>query len=345
LGLHSAGSAGPDSDSWMTHSLDTLEEAKFEEITRRRGYSAVMSALDHALSHLTDAPLHASLSNFRPGLRSVKLNSVLTRSTNLSELLSFAELTKDRPISVRFIEFMPFSGNEWDKTEMVSYEEALGILKVRYGEDLEMVRDDGDDGTSKRWRVKGYKGEIGFISSMVSFVLGRMIAPCCFGRLDIDTNRNWHGNRATTSAGLATDFESRRTGTSKYAFTVSTSRVAPANASLPRVSQTLPAGLPVRQYRSLAPRCNALSRPELADRRTFDRCHLHGRGQQEAETRRYGPFEVHAESEHGHDRGLIEATLACCVWDLGLGLYHIGVGLARTGLDWNCRDLGVIVSA
>jgi hypothetical protein len=42
---------------------------------------------------------------------------------------------------------------------------------------------------------------------------------------------------------------------------------------------------------------------------------------------------------------LIEATLACCVCDLGLGLYHIGVGLARTGLDWNCRDLGVIVSA
>lgn len=131
-----------------------------------------MSALDHALSHLTDAPLHASLSKFRPGLRSVKLNSVLTRSTNLSELLSFAELTKDRPISVRFIEFMPFSGNEWDKTEMVSYEEALGILKARYGEDLEMVRDDGDDGTSKRWRVKGYKGEIGFISSMSDHFCG-----------------------------------------------------------------------------------------------------------------------------------------------------------------------------
>ena len=148
-------------------SLDTLEDAKFEIITRRRGHSAVMNALDHAISHLTDAPLNSSLSTFQPGLRSIKLNSVLTRSTNLSELVSFAELTREKPISVRFIEFMPFSGNEWDKQEMVSYDEALGMLRQKYGSDLEMVRDDGDDGTSKRWRVKGYKGEIGFISSMV----------------------------------------------------------------------------------------------------------------------------------------------------------------------------------
>jgi molybdenum cofactor biosynthesis enzyme MoaA len=132
-----------------------------------------MNALDHAISHLTDAPLHSSLSTFQPGLRSIKLNSVLTRSTNLSELVSFAELTREKPISVRFIEFMPFSGNEWDKQEMVSYDEALGVLRQKYGSDLEMVRDDGDDGTSKRWRVKGYKGEIGFISSMVSTLRAR----------------------------------------------------------------------------------------------------------------------------------------------------------------------------
>jgi len=170
-----------------------------------------MAALDHALSHLTDAPLIPSLSTFRPGLRSVKLNSVLTRSTNLSELLSFAELTRDRPISVRFIEFMPFSGNEWDKKEMVSYDEALGVLKGRYGADLEMVRDEGDDGTSKRWRVKGYKGEIGFISSMVS----RSLKQIRWSRVTLFIADHPLIGRATTFAGLAIDSGSRPTGTSR----------------------------------------------------------------------------------------------------------------------------------
>lgn len=191
-------------------SLDTLESAKFEQITRRRGHSAVMSALDHALSHLTDSPLDPpSLSTFRPGLRSVKLNSVLTRSTNLSELVSFAELTRDRPISVRFIEFMPFSGNEWDKKEMVSYDEALGILRGRYGEDLEMVRDEADDGTSKRWRVKGYKGEIGFISSMVSVAC--VVSSESRGA-DMRSGSRLSG-RAITFAGRAIGFGSRLMGT------------------------------------------------------------------------------------------------------------------------------------
>lgn len=153
-------------------SLDTLEEAKFEEITRRRGHFAVLNALDHAVSLLTNDPLDVSLSSFRPGLRSVKMNVVLTRSTNLSELISFVELTKSRPISVRFIEFMPFSGNDWDKQQMVSYDEALSVLKKRYQTDLEMVRDEGGDGTSKRWKIKGYQGEIGFISSMSDHFCG-----------------------------------------------------------------------------------------------------------------------------------------------------------------------------
>lgn len=149
-------------------SLDTLNEDKFEQITRRKGHSSVLLALTHALTHLTDAPLTTSLKEFQPGLRSLKVNTVLTRSTNLSEMIDFVELTKEMDISVRFIEFMPFSGNEWDKREMVPYDECLRILREQYKGDLQMVDDTGGDGTSKRWRVKGYKGEIGFISSMVS---------------------------------------------------------------------------------------------------------------------------------------------------------------------------------
>ena len=123
-----------------------------------------MKSLDTALSLLRPS----ALSEWQPGLQSVKINNVLTRSTNLSELTDFVRLTQHHPISVRFIEFMPFSGNKWDKDEMVPYDEALGVIKREFGENsvVQLANEDGD-GTSKRWKIKGWKGEIGFISSMV----------------------------------------------------------------------------------------------------------------------------------------------------------------------------------
>jgi len=161
----------------LTHlnlSLDTLDEQKFEEITRRRGHGAVLASLRRALSLLR--PEEASSSALgrpsktafppSPALQSVKLNVVLTRDVNLSEMLDFVRLTENERMSVRFIEFMPFSGNEWDKQKMVPYNEALSVLRDEYGTDLEQVEDADGDGTSKRWKVRGWKGEIGFISSM-----------------------------------------------------------------------------------------------------------------------------------------------------------------------------------
>lgn len=77
------------------HSLDTLDPFKFEIMTRRRGHEAVLRSLEAAL-----------LSN----LRSVKLNVVIVKGLNDAEVLDFLEMTKDTRLSVRFIEFMPFTG-------------------------------------------------------------------------------------------------------------------------------------------------------------------------------------------------------------------------------------------
>lgn len=77
------------------YSLDTLDPFKFELITRRRGHDAVLKALDVALS----LPL-----------QSVKVNVVVINGLNDAEVLDFVEMTKHHPISVRFIEFMPFTG-------------------------------------------------------------------------------------------------------------------------------------------------------------------------------------------------------------------------------------------
>ena len=48
------------------------------------------------------------------GYDPVKVNVVLMRGVNDEELLDFVAMTKDEPINVRFIEYMPFDGNKWE---------------------------------------------------------------------------------------------------------------------------------------------------------------------------------------------------------------------------------------
>ncbi|KAF9245865.1 molybdenum cofactor biosynthesis prote [Melanogaster broomeanus] len=136
----------------LTHlnlSLDTLDPFKFEIMTRRPGHDAVLRALDTALSCV--------------GL-SVKLNVVVIKGLNDSEVIDFVELTKDKKLSVRFIEFMPFTGNQWDKFKMVPSAELLDTIKQRHPT-IERAPDALND-TARSWRIPGYKGNIGFISSM-----------------------------------------------------------------------------------------------------------------------------------------------------------------------------------
>jgi len=137
----------------LTHlnlSLDTLDPFKFEIMARRPGHDAVLRTLDVALSCV--------------GLRSVKLNVVVVKGLNDSEVLDFVELTKDKKLSVRFIEFMPFTGNKWDKVKMVPSAELLDKIRQRHPT-IERAPDELND-TARSWKIAGYKGNIGFISSM-----------------------------------------------------------------------------------------------------------------------------------------------------------------------------------
>lgn len=65
-------------------------------MTRRPGHEAVIRSLDIALKS--------------PRLQSVKLNVVIIRDLNDMEILDFVRMTEDSPLSIRFIEFMPFTG-------------------------------------------------------------------------------------------------------------------------------------------------------------------------------------------------------------------------------------------
>lgn len=135
--------------SHLNLSLDTLDPFKFELITRRRGHEAVLKALDVAL---------------RSGLSSVKLNVVVVKGLNESEVLDFVNLTKDQDLSVRFIEFMPFTGNKWNEAKMVPSSELIANIKTVHPSATRDLEEPNE--TARTWKIPGFKGTFGFISSM-----------------------------------------------------------------------------------------------------------------------------------------------------------------------------------
>ncbi|XP_060790697.1 molybdenum cofactor biosynthesis protein 1 isoform X2 [Neoarius graeffei] len=136
-------------------SLDSLVPAKFEFIVRRKGFHKVMEGIDKAIEL---------------GYNPVKVNCVVMRGLNEDELLDFVTLTEKKPLDVRFIEYMPFDGNKWNFRKMVSYAEMLDCIKQQWPS-LEPLPGD-ETGTAKAFRVPGFQGQLGFITSMSNHFCG-----------------------------------------------------------------------------------------------------------------------------------------------------------------------------
>ena len=159
-------------------SLDTLQLERFEAITRRKGFDLVLRAIDRAAQQ---------------GYDPIKVNCVVMRGVNDDELAGFVAWTRALPVEVRFIEFMPFNGNQWDDRRLVPYAEMLERIRRRYP----LVRQhDGPNETAKTYRVPGHRGRVGFITSMTDhFCEGcnrlRITADghlkvCLFGRAEVN---------------------------------------------------------------------------------------------------------------------------------------------------------------
>ncbi|XP_032356567.1 molybdenum cofactor biosynthesis protein 1 isoform X2 [Etheostoma spectabile] len=136
-------------------SLDSLVPAKFEFIVRRKGFHKVMEGIDKALEM---------------GYNPVKVNCVVMRGLNDDELLDFVALTEKKPLEVRFIEYMPFDGNKWNFKKMVSYQEMLDHIRQQWP-NLEKFQT-GQTETAKMFKVPGFKGQVGFITSMSDHFCG-----------------------------------------------------------------------------------------------------------------------------------------------------------------------------
>jgi GTP 3',8-cyclase len=134
-------------------SLDTLDPLQFQVMTRRNGFSAVQKSIERIFE----------LNSAGAGIK-FKINCVVMRKLNDHEILPFVEMTRDRDVEVRFIEYMPFDGNKWSEGKMVGYQEMLGRIREKYPE-VQKVQDHQND-TSKTYQIPGFAGRIGFITSM-----------------------------------------------------------------------------------------------------------------------------------------------------------------------------------
>lgn len=54
-------------------------------------------------------------------LNPFQVNVVVMKGQNEDEIPQFVEMTRDRPINVRFIEYMPFDGNRWSRSSVVGF--------------------------------------------------------------------------------------------------------------------------------------------------------------------------------------------------------------------------------
>ncbi|MBV1924066.1 MAG: radical SAM protein, partial [Flavobacteriaceae bacterium] len=133
-------------------SLDSLHRDKFKEITRRDDFQKVY---DNILLLVNEG-------------FNVKVNAVLIKGFNDNEIIDFIKFTKDLPINVRFIEFMPFDGNKWNFEKMVSYKEVMEKVNNNFSE-KEIIRlKDAPNDTSKNYMIEGYKGSFAVISSVTN---------------------------------------------------------------------------------------------------------------------------------------------------------------------------------
>ncbi len=137
-------------------SLDTFDPKKFKDITRREGEEKVLASIRHAIDL---------------GFPRVKVNAVIMRGFNDDEMKLFTELTKEMPVTVRFIEFMPFDAHQiWETGEyFLSAESMIKYLKETYP-DIELAS--GTRTEHHIFQVPGYAGKIAIIPAFTRSLCG-----------------------------------------------------------------------------------------------------------------------------------------------------------------------------
>ena len=129
-------------------SLDTMDRDRFFSITRRDELPQVLETLDNLLAHKI----------------ATKINAVVMEGKNTQDIIPLAELTKDLEVSVRFIEEMPFNGDD-EHTPGIQWNYARILEKIKEKYPLIKKIPDPPFSTSYNYHIPGHKGSIGIIAA------------------------------------------------------------------------------------------------------------------------------------------------------------------------------------
>jgi cyclic pyranopterin phosphate synthase len=129
-------------------SLDTLNRERFHKITRRDELPAVLDTLDKLLA---------------AGIET-KINAVVMDGQNTQDLVPLAEMTRDMPVDVRFIEEMPFNG-EGSHYPVLNWTHRRIVDELRaHFPNLEKIPDPAFS-TSANYQIPGHQGTLGVIAA------------------------------------------------------------------------------------------------------------------------------------------------------------------------------------
>jgi cyclic pyranopterin phosphate synthase len=148
-------------------SIDTLDPEKFRRLTRWGKLEDVWEGI---------------LAAEAAGLTPIKLNAVVVRGYNESDVIDLAALTLEHPWQMRFIEMMPFAGvTELQVNQVVTAAHIQARIEAALGR-MQVANDGELDGEARLYRLPGARGEVGFISSVTE----PFCAACTRARLTAD---------------------------------------------------------------------------------------------------------------------------------------------------------------
>lgn len=137
-------------------SLDSLKRERFLEITGRDGFERVWDGILEAL---------------KVDLSPIKINMVAIKGVNDDEIESFARLTIDLPLVVRYIEYMPSgNGDNWSEENILTIDQIKKRIENIFK--LNPIPQSEWDGPAKRYRIERALGEIGLIGAVSEHFCG-----------------------------------------------------------------------------------------------------------------------------------------------------------------------------
>jgi cyclic pyranopterin phosphate synthase len=131
-------------------SLDTLDPARFRELTRRDGLEKVIEGI-----------LEAKRVGFEP----VKVNAVSIRGVTEEAVLPLAHFAREHGLEMRFIEYMPIGADQWERDKVYFAHEILEQIE-RHVAPLAPAKDYDPRAPAMDFDYADGGGRVGIIASI-----------------------------------------------------------------------------------------------------------------------------------------------------------------------------------